>query len=99
MTKDNRFKPKETRTEVFEFDAPDGEINIQATLTYQLEAQIVTTETESVNVELASVNNRTILNGTVAVQPTPKTPSIGLTWSLIAVITAILVIGRKKSHR
>ena len=99
VAKDNRFKPKETRTEVFEFDAPDGEINIQATLTYQLEAQIVTTETESVNVELASVNNRTILNGTVAVQPTPKTPSIGLTWSLIAVITAILVIGRKKSHR
>lgn len=100
VAKDNRFKPKETRTEVFEFDAPDGEINIQASLTYQLEAQIVTTETESVNVELASVSNRTVLNGTaITVKPTPKTPSIGLIGSLIAVIAAILVIGRKKSQR
>jgi hypothetical protein len=101
VAKDNRFKPKETRTEVFEFDAPDGtgEINIQASLTYQLQAEIITTETESVNVELASVSNMTVLNNTSAAQPTPKTSSIGLIGSLIALITAILVIGRKKSRR
>ncbi len=101
VAKDNRFKPKESRTEVFEFDAPDGtgEINIQASLTYQLEAEIITMETESVNVELASASNRTILNNTSAAQPTPKAPAIGLIGSLIAIIAAILVIRRKKSQR
>ena len=50
-----------------------------------------------VNVELASVSNRTILNA--APQPTPKAPAIGLIGSFIAIIAAILVIGRKKSQR
>jgi len=101
VAKDNRFKPKETRTEVFEFDAPEGteEINIQSTLTYQLEARIVTTEMESVNLELARVSNRIILNNTSVVQPTPKAPATGLIGSLLALIAAILVVGRKKSQR
>ncbi|VVB96617.1 Cytochrome c554 and c-prime [uncultured archaeon] len=99
VAKDNRFKPGESRIEVFEFDVPNGtdEIDTQASLTYQLEAQIITTETEMVNVELASVSNRTILNA--APQPTPKAPAIGLIGSFIAIIAAILVIGRKKSQR
>jgi hypothetical protein len=86
---------------VFEFDAPGDtdEIDIQASLTYQLEAQIITTETESVNVELARVSNKTILNNTAALQPTPKAPAIGLIGSLITIVAAILVIGRKKSQR
>ncbi len=99
IAKDNRFKPKESRIEVFEFDAPNGtdEINIQASLTYQLEVEIITTEMESVNVELARVSNRTMLNETAAVQATPKeSPAIGWIGSLIAIIAAILVIRRKK---
>jgi hypothetical protein len=98
VAKDNRFKPRESRIEMFEFDAPNGtdEINIQATLTYQLQAEIITKDIEAVNVELASVNNRTILNNTSAAQPTPKAPAIGLIGSLIAIIAAILAIGRKK---
>jgi hypothetical protein len=101
VAKDNRFKPGESRIEVFEFDAPNGtdEINIQVSLTYQLQAEIITMETESVNVELASVSNRTILNNTAAPQPTPKAPAVGLIGSLIAIIAAILVIRRKKSQR
>ncbi len=99
IAKDNRFKPGESRIEVFEFDAPNGtdEINIQASLTYQLEAEIITTEMESVNVELARVSNRAMLNETAAVQATPKgSLAIGWMGSLIAIIAAILVIRRKK---
>ena len=99
VAKDNRFKPGESRIEMFEFDAPSGidEINTHASLTYQLEAEIITTEMESVNVELASVSNRTILNETAAVQATPKgAPAIGWMVSLIAIIAAVLVIRRKK---
>jgi hypothetical protein len=101
VTKDNRFNPGESRIEMFEFDAPSGtdEINIQASLTYQLQAQVITTETEMVNVELANVSSSTILNNTAAPQQTPKTPSIGLTGALIAIIAAILIIGKKKSQR
>ncbi len=102
VAKDTRFKPGESRIEVFEFDVPNGtdEINTHASLTYQLEAEIITTETESVNVELANVSNRTILNETAAVQATPKgAPAIGWMGALIAIIAAVLVIRRKKSQR
>jgi nitrate/TMAO reductase-like tetraheme cytochrome c subunit len=99
VTSDNRFKPGESRIEVFEFDAPNGTdgININAALTYQLEAQVITTETESVNVELASVSSTEMLNETAPpVQVTPKSPAIGWMGSLIAAIAAILVIRRRK---
>jgi hypothetical protein len=101
VVKDNRFKPKESRIEVFEFDAPNGtdEINIKASLKYQLEAEIITTETESVNVELARISSRTMLNGTAAVQKTPKgSPAIGWMGSFISIIAAILVISWRKSQ-
>jgi hypothetical protein len=99
VAKDNRFKPGESRIEVFEFDAPNGtdEINIQASLKYELEAEIITKETESVNVELASISTRTMLNGTSAVQTTPKgSPAIGWIGSLIVIVAAILIIRRRK---
>ncbi|MCE8426153.1 MAG: hypothetical protein J5U17_10305 [Candidatus Methanoperedens sp.] len=102
IAKDNRFKPGESRIEMFEFDAPNGtdEINIQASLNYQLEAEIITTETESVNVELARISNKIMLNETAAVQATPKgSPGIGWIGSLISIITAILVSRRRKSQR
>ncbi len=97
VAKDNRFKPGESRIEVFEFDAPNGtdEINIQALLKYRLEAEIITTETESVNVELAKISNRTMLNATAAVQATPKgSPAVGWIGSIVAIIVAVLVIRR-----
>jgi nitrate/TMAO reductase-like tetraheme cytochrome c subunit len=99
VAKDNRFKPGESRIEVFEFDALTGtdEINIKASLTYQLEAEIITTEMESVNVELASVSSRAMLNETAAA--TPKgSPAIGWMGYLIATIAAILVIRRRRSQ-
>ncbi len=98
VTKDNRFKPGESRIEVFEFDVPNGtdEIDTQASLTYELQAQIITTETEMVNVELANVSSSMILNNTAAPQQTPTTPAIGLVGSLAAITAAMLVIGRKK---
>jgi hypothetical protein len=102
VAKDNRFKPEESRIEVFEFDAPNGtdEINIQASLKYKLEAEIITTETESMNVELARLIDRTMLNGTGAVQETRKgSPGLGWIASLIAIIAAILVIRRRTSQR
>jgi hypothetical protein len=102
VAKDNRFKPGESRIEVFEFDASNGtdEINIQASLKYQLEAEIITTETKSVNVELARISNRTMLNGTSAVQATPKqSPAIGSIGSFISIIAAILVFRRRKSQK
>ncbi|VVB91042.1 Cytochrome c554 and c-prime [uncultured archaeon] len=100
VAKDNRFKPGESRTEVFEFDARGAdEIDIQASLTYQLEAQIITTETQTLNVELATASNRSIISNTEAPQPTAKAPAIGLIGILIAMATAILVFGRKKSQR
>jgi nitrate/TMAO reductase-like tetraheme cytochrome c subunit len=98
VARDNRFKPGESRIEVFEFDAPSdtNEIDIHASLTYQLEAEIITTEEEAVNVELVGINNRAILNNTAAVQATPKgSPAIGWIGSLIAIIAAILVIRKK----
>jgi len=101
VAKDNRFKPRESRIEVFEFDAPNGTdgINIKALLTYQLEAEIITTETQSVNVELANVSSRAVLNETASVQQTPKgSPAIGWMGSFMAAIAAILVIRRRKSH-
>jgi nitrate/TMAO reductase-like tetraheme cytochrome c subunit len=101
VAKDNRFKPKESRIEVFEFDAPKGidEINIHASLTYQLEAEVITTETKSVNVELASVSNRTIINNTAAVQAQPKgSPAVGWMGSIIAIIAAVLLIRTVESR-
>lgn len=97
IAKDNRFKPRESRIEVFEFDVPDGtgKLYIQATLTYRLEAEIITKETESVNVELAKVSNSTMFNATAATRATPKAPSIGWIGFLIAIIAAVLVIKRK----
>jgi len=99
VAKDNRFKPGESRIEVFEFDAPNGtgEINIKAALAYQLEAEIITTEIQSVNVELASVSSKAMFNETA--QATPKaSPAFGWLGSLIASIAAILVIRRRKSQ-
>lgn len=100
---DNRFKPGESRIEVFEFQLPDGtgEMDIQATLNYQLEAEIITTTTETISVELAKISNRTMLNGTAAVvRTTPRgSPAIGWIGSLIAIIAAILLIRRNKSQR
>lgn len=101
VAKDNRFKPGESRTEAFEFDAPGGtdEIDIQASLTYQLEAQIITTEMQTLNVELASVSNKSVINNTETTQPTAKASAIGLIGTLIATAAAILVIVRKKPQK
>jgi hypothetical protein len=95
VAKDNRFKPKESRIEEFEFDAPQGgdEINIHASLTYQLEAEVITTETKPVNVELASVSNNTIINNTAVGQTSPKgSPAVGWIGSIITIIAAVLLI-------
>ncbi|MCZ7401634.1 MAG: multiheme c-type cytochrome [Candidatus Methanoperedens sp.] len=96
VANDNRFKPQESRIEVFEFDTPNGTdgINVKASLTYQLEAEIITTEMESVNVELASVSSSAMFNETAAA--TPKSPAIGWIGSLIAAIAAIMVIRRRQ---
>ncbi len=98
IAKDNRFKPGESRIEVFEFDVPDGtgRVNTQATLTYQLQAEIITTEMESLNVELASASNSSVLNVTATTQVTPKAPDIGWFGFFIAMIAAVLVIRRKR---
>lgn len=96
--KDNRIKPKETRIEVFEFDLQDtmDKLNIYATLNYQLEADIITTSLETMNVEIARIEETQLLNtneaNSLAVE---KSSNIGLAGSIIAIITAILIIRRK----
>jgi hypothetical protein len=98
IAKDNRFKPGENRIEVFEFDVPNGtgRVDTQATLTYQLEAEIITTETESVKVELANASSSSVFNATAASQATPKAPDIGWIGFFIAMIAAVLVTRRKR---
>jgi len=96
VARDNRFKPRENRIEMFEFDVPDGtgKLDVQATLTYQLEAEVITKETESINVELAKVNNTTMW-GTVG-KATPKAPATGWSASIIAMLAAAILLRRKK---
>jgi hypothetical protein len=96
IAKDNRFKPRESRIEVFEFNVPDGtgKLNTQATLTYQLETEIVTIEPESINVELANVTNTTQWG--TPVKATPKAPAPGLIASITALTAAAILLWRKK---
>ncbi len=95
IAKDNRFKPGESRIEVFEFDVPDGtgKLDTQAALTYQLEAEIITKEIESVNVELAKVSNTTTWE---TAKTTPKAPAPGWTVSIMALIIAAVLLRRRK---
>lgn len=98
IANDNRIKPKETRMEVFEFEVPDGtgKLEIQATLTYQLEAEIVSLSKENVNVEIARMKEIKWLNETPVVSPTPKkVPANGWIGVVISMIAAILFSRRK----
>lgn len=97
---DNRIKPKETRTEVFEFDIQDSmdKLNIYATLNYQFEADILTLSKENMNVELAKIEETQLLNETKVDSPiTEKSPATGWIGFVVAMITALLVIRRKTS--
>ncbi len=95
IAKDNRFKPEESRMETFEFDVPNGtgRVDIQATLTYQLQAEIITTEMESLNAELARASNSSVFNSTTT-SLTPKAPDVGWVGFFIAMTVAVLVIRR-----
>jgi nitrate/TMAO reductase-like tetraheme cytochrome c subunit len=97
--KDNRIKPKETRIEVFEFDIQEGidKLNIAATLNYQLEADIITTSKETMDVEIARIEEtRSLIEKKGAdSQERNKSSDIGLAGSIIAIFTAILIIRRK----
>lgn len=99
ISKDNRFKPRESRIETFEFDVPDGTIklNTKAVLTYQLETEIVTIEPEYINVELVNVVNTTQLG--TPVSTTPKVPGPDLILSIIATTVAILLLRRRNNKK
>ncbi len=62
LDKDNRIKPKETKTEIFEFDLPDGvaTLEVHTKLIYHLEAEIIQTSVESMDVEL--INKKDTIN-------------------------------------
>lgn len=96
--KDNRIKPKETRIEVFDFDMQEGydKLNIHATLNYQLEADIITSSKETMDIEIARIEETQLLNEKKAdSQAGQKSSAIGLAVSIIAMITAILIKRRK----
>lgn len=99
ISKDNRIKPKETRIEVFEFDLPAGidKLSIAATLNYQLEADIITLSKETMDVEIARIEETRSLNEKKGAesQAGNKSSAIGLAGSIIAIITAILILRRK----
>ncbi|MCZ7358113.1 MAG: multiheme c-type cytochrome [Candidatus Methanoperedens sp.] len=96
ISKDNRFKPRESRAEMFEFDVPDGtgKLDTQTTLTYQLEAEIITMEPESINVELANITN--ITQWGTPVKVTPKASGPGLIASITSLTAAALLLWRRK---
>lgn len=98
ISKDNRFRPRESRIETFEFDVPDGtvKLNTHAVLTYQLETEIVTIEPESINVELANIVNTTQLE--TPATTTPKASGPGLILSIMAIIAAVLLLWRRKIY-
>jgi len=95
VSKDNRIGPRESRTEVFEFDAPGDikELVTSATLTYQLEAEILTSTEETMNVEIARSLSTTKLEAFVPeAAATPKeTPAPGWVAGFIAVMAAVLL--------
>ncbi len=95
IAKDNRFRPGESRIEVFEFDVPDGtgKLNTRATLTYQLEAEIITVEPEVINVELANVSNATQWG--TPVKETSKAPAPGWIASIIAILAAVTLLWKR----
>ncbi|KCZ72440.1 Nitrate reductase cytochrome c-type subunit (NapB)/NapC/NirT cytochrome c family, N-terminal region [Candidatus Methanoperedens nitroreducens] len=100
IARDNRIKPKESRIEVFEFEMPEGisKLNTQATLIYQLNAEIITRSVESMNVEIAKNEGTTLLSRAAAVEivSTPKeAPTAG--WAgFIAIMVAAVLLSRKK---
>jgi len=99
---DNRIKPKETRTEVFEFEVKDGtdKLEIQATLNYQLEAEVVSISKEIMNVEIAKIKEAKWLNEAPVSSPaTKEMPAPGWIGFVVALIAAVLFIRRKKPEK
>lgn len=99
---DNRIKPRETRTEVFEFEVLDGtnKLETQAVLTYQLEAEIIARSVESMSVELAKIKDTTWLKNIQVESPTPKeAPAFGRISFIIAMIAAILLVERCRRNK
>lgn len=96
--KDNRIKPKETRIEVFEFDVHEGidKLNINATLNYQLEADIITSSKETMDIEIARVEETRVFNEKKADSPAGKnTSAVGLAISALAIILAVFILRSK----
>lgn len=105
ISKDNRIKPKESRIETFEFDLHDdtSELEIHTTLTYHLEAEIIQTSLESMDVEL--INNKdTISLDNMAKQVLSKEVSNkvpGFRWPgfIIGSIMAVALMSKRKTER
>ncbi len=93
ITSDNRIKPKETRTEVFEFEVPEGtgKLETSATLNYLVEAEIITRTLESMNVEIAKSEKTLTLEAYRGVVATPAAPGIGWIGGALAVAAAVLL--------
>lgn len=104
---DNRIKPKETRVEVFEFDIQDNmnKLDIQASLNYMFEAQIMTLSKKTMDVEIANIKESQWLNETGNAQdPDIKTgedpagnkvPAPGWTGAIISMVLAFMFIRKK----
>jgi hypothetical protein len=103
IASDNRIKPRETRIEVFEFEVPEGtnKLETSATLTYQLEAEIITRTLESMNVEIAKSSITTMLESyqpAAEMAKQKEAPTLG--WiGTITVILAAVLLGKKKRNR
>lgn len=95
IARDNRIKPKETRTEIFEFEVPEGtgKLEIQCVLTYHVESQIL--QPVSINAEVAKASAVKLLI-TPTPTPTPKATGPGWALAVIAVIVAAVCLYRKR---
>lgn len=96
IASDNRIKPKETRVEVFEFDIPDGtnKLDIRASMTYQLDAEIMELSKETMKVEIARINETRLLFEAPVTTPR-ESPAIG--WIITVMVFAVLIRKMKKS--
>lgn len=102
IASDNRINPRESRIEVFEFEVPDGvgKLDTRATLTYNVEAEIITRSLETMSVEIAKSERITTLEGykPAGVETPKEAPALGWIGTVIALIAAIMLSKRKKSE-
>ncbi len=101
IASDNRINPRESRIEVFEFEVPDGvgKLDTRATLTYNVEAEIITRSLETMSVEIAKSDRTTLLEGyKPEAETTPRAPAPGWAGAIIALLAAVMYLRIRRNR-